>query len=69
MQTNSDISTTNKEVRQIANKDYKFGFKTNIETDSIPKGFSEDVVKFISQKKRRARMDVRMEIKSFSTFF
>ena len=55
MQTNSDISTTNKEVRQIANKDYKFGFKTNIETDSIPKGFSEDVVKFISQKKEKIK--------------
>mgnify|MGYP000013460534 CR=1 FL=1 len=31
--------------------DYKYGFSTDIEVDSIPKGLSEETVRLISQKK------------------
>ena len=68
MQRNSDMSTTNKEVRQIAGKDYKFGFKTNIETDSIPKGLSEDIVKFISRKKEEPEWMLEWRLKAFRHF-
>ena len=31
---------------------YKYGFVTDIETEKAPKGLSEDVIRFISAKKR-----------------
>ena len=44
---------------------YKYGFSTEIEVDKAPKGLNEDIIRFISQKKRRAKMDVGLEIRSF----
>jgi len=33
------------------NADYKYGFTTNIESDTAPKGLNEDTIRFISAKK------------------
>ena len=41
----------NKFVRKVAASEYKYGFTTDIETDIIPKGLNEDVIRFISAKK------------------
>jgi Fe-S cluster assembly protein SufB len=41
----------NEELLEIAASEYKYGFTTDIETDSIPKGLSEEVVRTISKKK------------------
>jgi Fe-S cluster assembly protein SufB len=38
-------------VRRIDVDQYKYGFVTDIESDKAPKGLSEDIVRFISQKK------------------
>ena len=38
-------------VREVAEKKYEYGFTTNVETDIIEKGLSEDVVRLISRKK------------------
>ena len=46
------------------NQDYKYGFTTDIESIKAPKGLSEKSIKFISKKKKRTRMDAKMEIKS-----
>lgn len=39
------------EENALSGRDYKYGFVTDIETDSIPKGLNEDVVRLISKKK------------------
>ena len=39
----------------LENNDYKYGFTTDIETDKIPVGLSEDVVRLISAKKGGSR--------------
>jgi len=36
---------------EVVQGDYKYGFESNIEQDVLPKGLSEDVVRFISAKK------------------
>ncbi len=41
----------NSYVREVAEKKYAYGFTTDVQTDIIEKGLSEDVVRFISQKK------------------
>lgn len=38
-------------VREIADKKYEYGFTTDVDTDIIPVGLSEDVVRLISYKK------------------
>ena len=38
-------------IQEVTNEDYKWGFVTNIETDTIGKGLNEDVVRLISKKK------------------
>ena len=41
----SDVETL------IANRKYEAGFSTDIETEIVPKGLNEDVVRLISSKK------------------
>jgi len=38
-------------IGDVTQSEYKYGFTTNIETDTIPKGLDEDVVRLISKKK------------------
>ncbi|HEX7487360.1 MAG TPA: Fe-S cluster assembly protein SufB [Anaeromyxobacteraceae bacterium] len=38
-------------LRELTEGKYKYGFVTDVETDQVPKGLSEDVIRVISQKK------------------
>lgn len=38
-------------IRKVADKDYEYGFVTDVETEIIDKGLNEDVIRLISQKK------------------
>ena len=38
-------------VERLVNKEYKYGFVTDIEADTAPKGLNEDIVRLISAKK------------------
>ncbi len=42
---------SNKIIRDITDQEYKYGFTTDIDTETIPKGLSEDIVRLISLKK------------------
>ena len=52
-QNNGQTSTglISAEVRELAERPYQHGFVSDIDTDVIPKGLSEDVVRLISSKK------------------
>jgi len=45
------MSTATETVEELAKQEYKYGFVTDVETDSIPVGLNEDVVRLISAKK------------------
>ena len=45
------------------NKDYKYGFTTDIESFKAPKGLSEETIKFISKEKK---LDTLSEFLSFN---
>ena len=34
-------------IKEVAGKDYEYGFTTDVETDIIEKGLDEDVVRLI----------------------
>ena len=38
-------------LEKVTSSEYKYGFTTDIESDTIEKGISEDVVRTISKKK------------------
>ena len=38
-------------LRELTEGKYKYGFVTDVETDQVPKGLSEDIIRLISQKK------------------
>lgn len=50
-------------LESVTNKDYEFGFVTNIETDKAPPGLSEDTIRLISAKKNEPQwlLDWRLE--------
>jgi Fe-S cluster assembly protein SufB len=42
------MTTATETIEQLANREYKYGFVTDVESESIPKGLSEEVVRLIS---------------------
>ena len=49
--TNPSDKVLNRDLINLANQPYKYGFRTNIEGDTIEKGLTEEVVRIISKKK------------------
>src|SRR3989338_5919827 len=39
-------------AKTLINQEYKYGFVTDIEADAAPRGLSEDIIRFISDKKK-----------------
>ena len=52
-------------VRQVAAKKYAYGFTTNVQTEIIDKGLSEDVVRLISEKKGEPEWLLDFRLKAF----
>ena len=49
----------------LTNREYKYGFVTDIESDIIPKGLSEDTVRLISSKKNEPEWMLEFRLKAF----
>jgi Fe-S cluster assembly protein SufB len=45
------MPTETQEIETLANREYKWGFVTDIEADSAPPGLNEEIIRFISHKK------------------
>ncbi len=52
-------------IEEVTNKDYEFGFVTDIETEFIPKGLNEDIVRLISKKKEEPEWLLEFRLKAF----
>ena len=53
-------------IDEIASGEYKYGFSTEIETETIPVGLSEDVVRWISAKKEEPEWLLEFRLKAFA---
>jgi len=49
----------------LKNREYKYGFKTEIETETIPKGLSEDTVRMISEIKQEPGWLLEFRLKAY----
>ena len=52
-------------VREVAEKKYQYGFTTDVQTEVIDKGLSEDVVRLISEKKGEPDWLLEFRLKAF----
>jgi Fe-S cluster assembly protein SufB len=54
-----------KTAELIANQEYKYGFVTDIESEQIKKGLTEDTVRLISSKKEEPEFMLEFRLKAF----
>jgi Fe-S cluster assembly protein SufB len=52
-------------VESLVNKDYKYGFVTDIESDVAPRGLNEDIIRLISAKKGEPEWLLQWRLKAF----
>src|SRR5512145_701214 len=52
-------------LEQVTTSEYKYGFITDIEADSAPKGLNEDIVRFISAKKKEPEWMLEWRLKAY----
>ncbi len=52
-------------LQEVADSDYKYGFVTNFEAETAPKGLSEDTVRFISAKKEEPEWMLEWRLKAY----
>ncbi|MEI6508349.1 MAG: Fe-S cluster assembly protein SufB [Bacteroidota bacterium] len=52
-------------IDKVTNQDYQYGFSTDIEMDTAPKGLSEDTVRFISAKKKEPQWMLDWRLKAY----
>ena len=53
------------DLEQLTNQEYKYGFVTDIESDEIPKGLNEDVIRLISKKKEEPDFMLEWRLKAY----
>ncbi len=49
----------------VTSQEYKYGFVTDIEADSVAPGLSEDVIRFISAKKGEPDWLLEFRLKAY----
>jgi Fe-S cluster assembly protein SufB len=59
------MTTSTETIEQLATREYKYGFVTDVETETIPKGLSEDVVRAISAKKGEPEWLLEWRLKAY----
>ncbi len=55
-------------IKQLADKPYAYGFETNVESDQVAPGLSEEVVRIISAKKKEPSWLLDFRLKAFKQF-
>lgn len=59
------MSDSDKILEEITSGEYKWGFTSNIDTDIVPPGLSEDIIRFISAKKEEPEWMTEWRLKAY----
>lgn len=59
------MSTATETIETFVNREYQYGFVTDVETDSAPPGLNEDIVRLISRKKNEPEFMLEWRLKAF----
>ncbi|MCC6858365.1 MAG: Fe-S cluster assembly protein SufB [Bryobacterales bacterium] len=59
------MATAANQIEALANQEYKYGFVTEIETDSLPAGLNEDIIARLSAKKKEPEFMLEWRLKAY----
>src|SRR5579872_4418137 len=59
------MTTATTTIEDLANREYKYGFVTEIEVDQIPSGLNEDIVRLISAKKNEPAFLLEWRLRAY----
>ena len=59
---------TNRTVQELAEQSYKYGWTTEVEEESAPPGLSEEIVRWISERKGEPEWLLEWRLKAFRHF-
>ena len=59
------MSTEQNTIEALANKEYKYGFVTEIDADAAPRGLNEDIIRLISSKKNEPEWLLQWRLKAY----
>lgn len=60
-----EAPVANKLINEVVNKQYPYGFVTQIDADSIPPGLNEDIIRLISAKKNEPEFMLKWRLKAY----
>src|SRR5262249_37116663 len=59
------MTTATSTIEELANREYKHGFITEIETDTLPRGLNEDIIRALSAKKNEPDFLLQWRLKAY----
>jgi Fe-S cluster assembly protein SufB len=59
------MSASSNSIEELANREYKYGFVTDIEADTVPRGLNEDIIRLISEKKQEPGFMLDWRLKAY----
>jgi Fe-S cluster assembly protein SufB len=62
------MSTETKTIEELATQEYKYGFVTDVEAETVPRGLSEDTIRQISALKGEPEWMLEWRLKSYRTW-
>jgi Fe-S cluster assembly protein SufB len=62
------MSTDTNTIESLAAREYQYGFQTNIETETLPPGLNEDVIRQISAKKGEPDWMLEWRLKAYKNW-
>ncbi len=63
--TRPDAHATETEIETLANREYKWGFISDIDADEAPMGLNEEIIRFISLKKKEPQWMLDWRLKAY----
>ena len=62
------MTTATRTIEDLANREYQYGFVTDVEAETVPIGLNEEVVRLISEKKREPAWLLEWRLKAYRTW-
>jgi Fe-S cluster assembly protein SufB len=59
------MTTATSTIQELAEREYKYGFVTEVDADTVPRGLNEDVIRMISAKKKEPEFLLEWRLKAY----
>jgi len=59
------MNTVTEMTKDLVDQEYKYGFVTDIETDTVPRGLNKEIVRLISGKKNEPNFMLDRRLKAY----